>query len=1011
MTDDTEIIEDAEVLDADEPGTDLALPDDEVVEGEPDPELEAAQIADELREATQQVTALTQELVGLTVDPGVETGTALVPSTQTAAAAKQRLASLRAGAMKQAQQIERKQAEVVAAQKRAQALMERQVRLAMEKLAPLEKFVARLQEGIWMVNLYLGRDEEIVTLYDGEPADADEMITVRQLVLAMDEESAVHADEGGIDATSIEEFDKWLLADFAHVEQIAPEQKCVVALRPRFRDKDYGDAWKNAAVHEANQQTYFLIRNGGRIYRTWTEFNVGDRLVPTADEFSSFFYQDEFGRTPSRDRSFLSSKHRIPITPGTPAWERAEEAADARQRHYMRVALILQGLVDRTTVFHPLPESGVSFMDFEQNGRSWRFLMDAEMALTTGRQPFYEWLREKNSNLQVGMRIVGRFVKTYNRDYDEWAGRIWPKNAELPPSGKLLTIEEEQSGGWVVRYERTEEIYDARTWVPSENRPGWGHRGVYRKPKQRASAVLSADDKNIIPFDLVTVEEMEGYLAARLERHAYTTMFPLLKRAIQAKHEEAAEEAPFRVMLAGVLARENGVEVAEAEADVPSLVEWYKLANKQHRPLVGTEAEQAKAVRLIVGEHARRVKSRGASSTAVEAARALHPDALLVARKRDGKYVVLVPENDRNVFVREMVYGARALTVETTGSIAPVEDKRWVLMPPTNRRVRWHVAYQAERFDSWEFNASLDDYLTDPEFERLAAEAVERARRERIVAAVAYDTRDGKSKFRVWSFDQDEQEGHQWRGPYYRVEQFGWHRVNRRATLRSLSHSSNVGWVDQVAPWDTRTKDGKPSQYRDVARNLYVVVYHDPKVEQAHDAYDAEVKQRHAEEAAFNAKVGGWLDSIKTAWEERNEAKLYADFLAEFLDPELWEGHRKTMKAKLFEYPYKHRRDRHGRAFREERDPVEALVSYAVEQAVDLDGLTVWEAATEHFPPLAWFGEPQSWRVSHGRGNDTTEYERFPEASDIPVDLRHLRFQAPKVAEEPDEDDDWDEED
>jgi hypothetical protein len=27
--------------------------------------------------------------------------------------------------------------------------------------------VKRLQEGVWMINLYLGRDEEIVTLRDG----------------------------------------------------------------------------------------------------------------------------------------------------------------------------------------------------------------------------------------------------------------------------------------------------------------------------------------------------------------------------------------------------------------------------------------------------------------------------------------------------------------------------------------------------------------------------------------------------------------------------------------------------------------------------------------------------------------------------------------------------------------------------------------------------------------------------------------------------------------------------
>jgi len=353
-------------------GSDLVLQDDdaddlEVVEAEPTPE----DVASEIARVSDEVVALTQraaEIAAEPLDESESSGQALVPTATTAESAKRNLATLRVKATKQQQALRSIQEEIRERSREMENLMRKQMALAAEALAPLQKFMDRLEEGIWMVNLYLGRDEEIHLLADGEPADPKVPVVIRQLVLAMDEESAIGAEHGGIDAQHIEEFDKWIVADPAHVAQVIPDTKSVVAIMPRRQRREYGDPWKQQKMDEANRQTYFLIRNGGKLYRTVTEFNVGQTLVPTAEEFTSFFYQDEHGK---------HGKHRIPIEPGTLAWERAEEAADARKRHYMRVGLILQGLADRTTVFHPQPESGINFLDYEQGGKTWRFLADA----------------------------------------------------------------------------------------------------------------------------------------------------------------------------------------------------------------------------------------------------------------------------------------------------------------------------------------------------------------------------------------------------------------------------------------------------------------------------------------------------------------------------------------------------------------------------------------------------------------------------------------------------------
>lgn len=88
--------------------------------------------------------------------------------------------------------------------------MEMQMRAAMAELAPIQERVKQMEEGIWTVNLYLGRDEEIFPITDGEPAPADTPITVRQTVLFMDEETTALAEEGGMDFRKMEIFDEWL---------------------------------------------------------------------------------------------------------------------------------------------------------------------------------------------------------------------------------------------------------------------------------------------------------------------------------------------------------------------------------------------------------------------------------------------------------------------------------------------------------------------------------------------------------------------------------------------------------------------------------------------------------------------------------------------------------------------------------------------------------------------------------------------------------------------------------
>lgn len=846
----------------------------------------------DLDDALQDVARLQAEVTDLT-EQATATSGALVPvggAEVDAASMKRGLAEMRATVI-------RKQQELEAATGRLRGELDAQMDAARAALAPVEKFVARLGEMIDTVNLYLGRDEEIVTLRDGEPAPEGTPIVCRSMVLAMDEESAIDPEGGGIDARRIEEFDEWLMADPAHLSQVLPEERGVVVVVPSKQHRDYGDPWTSRRMDEANRHSYWLIRNGERVFRMDTVFEVGYRLVPGRDEFTGLFYEErtDYSTTPY-------TRMRVPLEPGSHGWQQAEEKQGARERHYMKVALILQGLIDRTTVFHPLPAPGISLLKQDSYDAGHVVLIDEdENALGTGRQPFREWLREHNAELRPGMRIVGAFNSEDFRQYryERNAGheRITPSGAAYPESHVLHHIDERRAdGGLVFRYERVGDI----VWDDWDTGP--------RPPKTRATCTVYATDEFIIPVDLVDEADMLAYLQSRTERHNYLSMFPVLKAAIRVKREERAAEEPFRVMLAGRLMAAYDLSEAEARQAVDDLVRWWKFTNKHHRPLVGEGEHEAKAVRMIEEEHAARVKAAASDHPEViERLKAL-PGVMLVGRQRDGSYIALAPEHrlltdlPTNVYAHEYVTKARG----------KMRERRWVLVSGT-RAARWRLLWHDERWERWNRVATAAEHLSDPEVIDAAEQAIAIARdnqagteptrrrngrdpRPGRVIRVTYSQSDKRFYVFVWPdepINDDTWRGGtevvtyvltSWwkRGPagavvvesdgYFRDDTFT--RLHRRHSADDRDH-----WTP---PWEER--------------RFGTVVWRDDSMDDEIATACAEVDRQYAERAAKREYRRGLVQSVTEQYDEAAEAAAYARFLDDYADPELWEGHRKTLR-------------------------------------------------------------------------------------------------------------------
>jgi len=433
-------------------------------------------------------------------------GDLVVPGGEVPAVAQRAtLATARAAAMHKAN-------EVRVLQERLRAEIDHQMRAMRHEmdtvLAPLQARIAQFEEGIWTANLYSGRDEEITSLLDGDPAPAEEPLVIRQAVLSMDEETAAFPESEGIDYRNVDVFDEWITVP-EHLARVLPEPRGVVVLMPRARGRDYGDPWANVRGVEENTASYWLIRNGGRLWRMRTDIHVGTRLVPAADEFTRLF----------RARDHTGSWN--DLVPGTPGWAHAEKAQDAQQRHFMRIALVLQGLVDRTTVWHPLPPAGLNLLHPATYAQGRAVLRtDAEALLTTGREPFHAWLKRLNAQLRPGMRIVGAFdtdaftraggegrdgatyfpnerIRPYPRSYNPSAHDA----TERPLSHAIHRLQEWTTcmgeRGLAFHYPRTQE-----KWMRDE----WG-REELRAPRTRATAIIiPGQDTFVLPFDLVTVE-------------------------------------------------------------------------------------------------------------------------------------------------------------------------------------------------------------------------------------------------------------------------------------------------------------------------------------------------------------------------------------------------------------------------------------------------------------------------------------------------------------------------
>lgn len=798
-------------------------------------------------------------------------------------------------------------AKLVALQKqRVEAIFKAQADALRAKLDGLTDMLKKAEEAIWTINLYLGKDEQIVQVKKGRPAPKDSKITIRQLVLYADEECAIAADKGGIDATSIAAFDEWI-AEPENRRQVLPEAKGVVAFKPRRHKKDYGgdspaDAWTDAQLNQQNKKTYFLMANGENLYRICTDLEVGERLIPTENEHADLFFREEYDHK-------TSSYKKEPIFPGDKRYMAAMDAASELKKHYLRILLFLQGLLDRTAVFAPLPAPRLNLLNRAVYGERLVFVNDAEKLLGTGKPPFTDWIQGLNAKLNVGHRIMGIFnnyrygLHEFRREHRGGNTRISPPGASYPDDLKLYTIEGRADRSWFFRYERDDTVH----------RQGWDRnfkRQQSGPAKRRASCRIEPADDFIFNFDAARVEDMEFYLGNRTNRKDYEHMFPILRRAIQIKREEHAAEEPFRDLLAREIVKAYEVKLDEAAAAVEELVEWWKLKNMTHRALL---SDDAKALRMIITEFGQR-RRRGAARKRLGAQIAaiadhilrVEPHAVFIAHISAQTFITLIPHNAEDVYVREQEWQA-----QPDGTTILVKEKNWRTIQ-RKRILGWTAVHEGERWASWKLDAREADYLTGPERDELVAEIIPLAIKH-VHESNKFD-RDGKEKpkgpYDLVCVTRDKDKFHFWcwtqRSSIPQMLLSGKWRDPEMERV-TITWSKKKGLIEPHFEGGTSTYEAR---HADTSRPFW----HDEEVLQidmvALGNYNQDI-DTYEEARAVHKKLEFIEDAITNqahkVMKEAKLAELRAKFIAEYEHEELWKDHKKSLREHELSAPYPRR--------------------------------------------------------------------------------------------------------
>ena len=313
-------------------------------------------------------------------------------------------------------------------------------------IGPMEGTITEINGRIFNVSLYAGLTEDVKQVADGEPAALLDKLHVMQRRLYMDEEALLNYETGGMEFENIEAYDAWL-ARPENRDRILPFPRTLVAFRVRRNTKDRD--WDGSLCgfvdikckENADKTTFFYIRNGEQLYRMNCEMDFPKMIFPDKSLYdpgqpmmansrgggrsnkmiTRANYEEQAKEEAERKAQYEAKKkddpegrHWYHAHFNASDWQPFDSSniyfdeciaeIEAKIKEYNRIAIIIQGLYDRSLVLHPHPP--VRTWEPEGFERAIKLIFDGGTTLYHGDPPDFEAFRAKCNDIMGAFSVV-----------------------------------------------------------------------------------------------------------------------------------------------------------------------------------------------------------------------------------------------------------------------------------------------------------------------------------------------------------------------------------------------------------------------------------------------------------------------------------------------------------------------------------------------------------------------------------------------------------------------------
>ena len=444
---------------------------------------------------------------------------------------KQKVEDIKALAEKQSQFIKKNTSEIANKTNEVSRFYTEKAEQSLASIEGTLSFVSKLQEGIHTLDLFLGEGVEVIPLVLGEDADSNEPITFYQRKLFLDEEFFYDLANGGVSCSSLEDFKKSLVNDFSIIERMLPTPKSVVLMQYRRYHKERGfissisEAIAAMEEDKAGQEMFLLVRNGRSVYFVFSEdVQHGERLFPTARELEGVF-KNESGLFSGIEIDRQINYHDIENA-------HARDVFDKKSLYYKRLLILLNGIhYKNPAIFGKLKdESYDDWMSLAFQKGNFNFVHDDEEVLGVDFVPVSDFMREHNSKIQKGSRVIGLWDKLMNEDS---ASGIFSKGHRTESYKNWNPIETLEP--------QLVEMKDNALCCYIECR----HEYYHDKKKRFKCLVDTKRAQDFLVVDNIKSEMIDFYLESRAARVDYAVYASLMIGARDMLREEEQEHKPY----------------------------------------------------------------------------------------------------------------------------------------------------------------------------------------------------------------------------------------------------------------------------------------------------------------------------------------------------------------------------------------------------------------------------------------------------------------------------------